>query len=217
MIAQADSSKRFENFPQELPLREIRAYVSMDFPTQNERYISTDIEGWQKAFDKVKTFRRMTESLRKTRDILILSQTMKADSNYLSIRRIYPTLPDSTLSRIPPPRSVYERLSLLSHEADEVKDKLEFRKFHEAYVRLDSLNDSIETIIMSGEIEEEIRDDLDLLRDSLESSKQIIYNGIRDGDVSAKIDRFEIIDFLEGAKNALKSFATLKEESTEES
>jgi hypothetical protein len=120
------------------------------------------------------------------------------------------TEPISTIPRLPP-RTKEERLSMWGDEAGETIVSLNAEKYKDALRRLDSLNDSVRNVILSGELPSEISENLDNALESLESCKQVIYDGIKEGKAAETIQRHGLVPILEGFGKLFKAYANLDE------
>lgn len=120
------------------------------------------------------------------------------------------TKPVSTIPRLPP-KTKEERLSILGDDAEETIKSLEAEKYKDALRRLDSLNDSLRNVILSGAIAHEISENLNNILDSLEVCKQVVYEGIKEGNAAEAIQQHGIGLVLEGSGKVFKAYANLDE------
>jgi len=131
--------------------------------------------------------------------------------------RKMPTVLDSPtglrLVRLPPDTPA-KRLAMLGDTVGEIVERLRMQKHDYVLNRLTTLNTSIRNFVLSGELNGEMSNELNLLSDSIDSSIKIIYEGIREGNVVNSVRDNEIVAFLEGAERVLKAFSNVCSEET---
>jgi hypothetical protein len=131
--------------------------------------------------------------------------------------RKMPTMLDSPtglrLVRLPPDTPA-KRLAMLGDTVGEIVERLRMQEHDYVLNRLTTLNTSIRNFVLSGELNGEMLNELNLLSDSIDSSIKIIYEGIREGNVVNSVRDNEIVAFLEGVERVLKAFSNVCSEET---
>lgn len=110
-----------------------------------------------------------------------------------------------------PPRTNLQRFLVFGETADDVASKLKEGMYEQALNRLDELTDSIRTTILHGEYSDEMRTNLDIILDSLEAGKRILYHGIREEKPLETVKESNMIDILNGYGSMMRAYSNFKD------
>ena len=106
-----------------------------------------------------------------------------------------------------PPYTPATRLTMLGDDVDQIVKLIGVQEYGDALNRLTTLNSSIRNLILSGDLNEEMSNDLNLLSASMDSAIKIVYEGMRQQNVVNSIKDNEIVAFLQGVEKTLKAFS----------